>query len=106
MSGKTIAPMYPSYIRAIFDAFDEPIEDAAILEIIQASRQIRVQHQRTGVIAAEAMVEMFLKDVETYGLDDALVGFDDRHESGNVTLLKVSAVGEQMDVSLERADIL
>lgn len=52
------------------------------------------------------MVNQFLTDVRTYGLDDAVRGFDDRHEAGDVELLKVTSVGSEMSVATDRAYIM
>ena len=104
--GERIAPQSEDDIRAIFSAFRVYIRDEDVMAIVRAARLIRGQHQRTGMMAAEKMVRKFLEDVGKYGLDDAVAGFDERHESGNIELLTVSAVGKQMRVSVERAEIV
>ena len=52
------------------------------------------------------MVADFLKDVRQYGLDDAIDGFDQRHEAGDVELLRVTAVGQKKNVAVDRVDVL
>ena len=57
-------------------------------------------------MAKKSMVADFLKDVERYGLDDAVEGFDERHEAGDIELLRVAAVGERKNVAVDRVDVL
>ena len=57
-------------------------------------------------MARKDMVTDFLSDLGRYGLDDALKGFDARHEAGDVELLRVTAVGERKNVAVDRVDVL
>lgn len=52
------------------------------------------------------MVIQFLKDVRDYGIDDAVSGFDERHEAGDIELLRVSSIGNEMNVAPSRALIM
>ena len=52
------------------------------------------------------MVIQFLNDVRNYGIDDAVSGFDERHEAGDIELLKVSSIGNEMNVAPSRALIM
>ena len=106
VTGNRIAPRSEEDIRGIFAAFHTYIKDDDIREISHAARVIRGQHQRTGMLTVGKLVDKFIEDVKRYGLEDALAGFDERHESGNVELLKVSAVGSSMSVAEDRVDIL
>ena len=106
VGGSRIAPQSEEDIRGIFSAFHIYIKDEDVSAIARAASRIRGQHQRTGMMTAGALVRKFIEDVGTYGLDDALAGFDERHESGNVELLTVSAVGERMSVAEDRVEIL
>ena len=104
--GDRIAPQSESDIRAIFSAFGVVVDDQEVSSILGAASLIRGQHQRTGMMAHEKMVMLFLDDVKQHGLDDAVAGFDARHESGNIELLRIVAVGERMNVAVERADVI
>lgn len=106
VAGNRIAPQSEKDIRGIFAAFHIFIKDEDVRAISRAATVIRGQHQRTGMLAAGRMVDKFIEDVRLYGLEDALAGFDERHESGNVELLKVSAVGTSMSVAADRVDVL
>lgn len=106
VAGNRIAPQSDADIRGIFAAFHIYIKDEDVRAIASAASRIRGQHQRTGMMAADKMVRKFIEDVEAYGLEDALAGFDERHESGNVELLTVSGIGERMSVAEDRVEIL
>lgn len=106
IKGDRIAPQSEDDIRAIFNAFHSSISDEEIKRVCKAASRIRSQHQKTGMMAAESMVRMFLDDVSHFGVDGAVSGFDERHENGNVELLRISAVGEKMRVAVERVNIV
>jgi hypothetical protein len=103
---RVIAPQSENDIRGIFAAFHVHVTDEDVWQIARAAGRIRGLHQKTGIKTAERMVHKFIEDVREYGLDDALAGFDARHESGNVELLTVSAVGEAASVASERVEVL
>jgi hypothetical protein len=106
VKGERIAPQSEEDIRSIFSAFRIFIKDEDIKGILGAASLIRGQHQRTGMMAHEKMVGLFLDDVSRYGLDDAVSGFDDRHESGNVELLRITAIGDEARVAVDRAYVV
>lgn len=106
VKGDRIAPQSEEDIRSIFSAFRIFIKDEDIKGILGAASLIRGQHQRTGMMAHEKMVGLFLDDVSRFGLDDAVNGFDDRHESGNVELLRITAIGEESRVAVDRAYVV
>jgi hypothetical protein len=106
VKGERIAPQSEEDIRSIFSAFRIFIKDEDVKGILGAASLIRGQHQRTGMMAHEKMVGLFLDDVSRYGLDDAVSGFDDRHESGNVELLRITAIGDEARVAVDRAYVV
>lgn len=106
VKGNRIAPQTQADIKAVYLALDYPITDTELNQIAAAVRKIRNKHRAVGKMAKKELVADFLSDVKRYGLDDALKGFDDRHEAGNVELLRVTAVGERKNVAVDRVDIL
>lgn len=106
VKGQRIAPQTPADIEAIYEALGYPITDDELSIIAIAVRKIRNKHRAVGRIAAKGMVADFLKDVRQYGLDDAIDGFDQRHEAGDVELLRVTAVGQKKNVAVDRVDVL
>lgn len=106
VKGKRIAPQTRTDIQAIYSALSYPIANDELDLIANAVRKIRNKHRAVGRMAAKDMVADFLKDVDQYGLDDAVKGFDDRHEAGDVELLRVTSVGERKNVAVNRVDVL
>lgn len=106
VKGDRIAPQSEEDIRSIFSAFNIFIKDEDVKSILGAAGSIRGQHQRTGMMAHEKMVALFLDDVSRYGLDDAVSRFDERHESGSVELLRITAIGDEARVAVDRAYVV
>lgn len=106
VKGNRIAPQTTDDIRAVYAGLNYPISDDEFNAITQAVKMIRNKHRAVGRMAAKDMVAQFLSDVRTYGLDDAVKGFDDRHEAGDVELLKVTSIGSEMNVATDRAYIM
>ena len=106
VKGNRIAPQTVEDIRAVYSGLRCPISDNDFNAITRAVKLIRNKHRAVGRMAAKDMVNQFLTDVRAYGLDDAVRGFDDRHEAGDVELLKVTSVGSEMSVATDRAYIM
>lgn len=106
VKGNRIAPQTTNDIRAIYSALRYPISDDEVDSITKAVKMIRNKHRAVGRIAAKDMIAQFLNDLRIYGLDDAVNGFDDRHEAGDIELLKVTSIGSEMDVATNRAYII
>lgn len=106
VKGNRIAPQTVEDIRAVYSGLHYPISDNDFKDITRAVKLIRNKHRAVGRMAAKDMVNQFLTDVRTYGLDDAVRGFDDRHEVGDIELLKVTSVGSEMSVATDRAYIM
>ena len=83
-----------------------PITEEELRDVIGAVRAIRNKHRAVGRMAKKDMVIQFLNDVRNYGIDDAVSGFDERHEAGDIELLKVSSIGNEMNVAPSRALIM
>ena len=103
--GNRIAPRRKADIKAVFEAFGEQVKDEEVELIMRAAGRIRGQHMSAGSVASEIMVKEFLEDVRLYGVDDAVERFEERHDSGRVELLSITAVGKQMQVSAERVAV-
>lgn len=106
VKGYRIAPQTQDDIKAVYLALGCPIDDEELERISTAVGKIRSKHRAVGRMARKGMVTDFLNDVEKYGLDDAIDGFGDRHEAGDVKLLRVTAVGERKNVAVDRVDVL
>lgn len=106
VKGNRIAPQTAEDIRAVYSGLRYPITDNDFNAITHAVKLIRNKHRAVGRMAAKDMVNQFIADVRTYGLDDAVRGFDDRHEAGDVELLKVTSVGSEMSVAADRAYVM
>lgn len=106
VKGNRIAPQTFEDIHAVYSGLHYPISDNDFNAITDAVKLIRNKHRAVGRMAAKDMVNQFLADVRTYGLDDAVRGFDDRHETGDIELLKVTSVGSEMSVATNRAYIM
>lgn len=106
MRGRNIAPQAKEDVRAIFVALGFSITDEELNSIEHAVSAIRNKHRAVGRIAAKDMVAAFIRDLTKYGLDSAVAGFDERHEAGDIELLRVALVGDQKDVAINRADVL
>lgn len=106
VKGDRIAPQTQADIEAVYLALGFPLADGELEQIAAAVRKIRNKHRAVGRMARKDMVADFLNDLELYGLDDALKGFDARHEAGDVELLRVTAVGERKKVAIDRVDVL
>lgn len=106
VKGNRIAPQTVEDIRAVYSGLRYPIPDNDFNAITHAVKLIRNKHRAVGRMAAKNMVNQFLADVRVYGLDDAVRGFDDRHEAGDIELLKVTSVGSEMSVATDRAYIM
>lgn len=106
VKGDRIAPQTQTDIEAIYLALGFPLADGELDQIAAAVRKIRNKHRAVGRMARKDMVTDFLSDLGRYGLDDALKGFDVRHEAGDVELLRVTAVGERKNVAVDRVDVL
>lgn len=104
--GDRIAPQTPADIEAVYLALDYPITATELNQIAAAVRKIRNKHRAVGRMTQKELVADFLSDVKQYGLDDALKGFDSRHEAGDVELLRVTSVGERKNVAVDRVDVL
>ena len=104
--GRNIAPQAKEDMRAIFVALGFSITDEELNSIEQAVSAIRNKHRAVGRIAAKDMVAAFIRDLAKYGLDSAVAGFDERHEAGDIELLRVACVGDQKDVAINRVDVL
>lgn len=102
VKGNRIAPQTVEDIRAVYSGLHYPISDSDFTAITRAVKLIRNKHRAVGRMAAKDMVNQFLTDVRTYGLDDAVSGFDHRHEAGDIELLKVTSVGSEMSVATDR----
>lgn len=106
VKGDRIAPQTRDDIEAIYRALGFPLTEGELDQIVDAVREIRNKHRAIGRMAAKDMVFNFLEDVRQYGLNDAIEGFDERHEAGDVELLRVTAVGERQNVAIDRVDVL
>lgn len=106
MRGRNIAPQAKEDVRAIFVALGFSITDEELNSIERAVSAIRNKHRAVGRIAAKDMVTAFIHDLAKYGLDSAVAGFDERHEAGDIELLRVAFVGDQKDVAISRVDVL
>jgi hypothetical protein len=106
VKGNPIAPQTKADIQAVYSSLGYPLADGELDQIAGAVRKIRNKHRAVGRMAKKSMVADFLKDVERYGLDDAVEGFDERHEAGDIELLRVAAVGERKNVAVDRVDVL
>lgn len=106
VKGNRIAPQTKADIEAIYSSLGYPLADGELDKIAGAVRKIRNKHRSIGRMAKKGMVADFLKDVERYGLDNAVDGFDERHEAGDVELLRVAVVGERRNVAIDRVDVL
>lgn len=106
VTGERIAPRKEDDVKAIFASLGEPIDDSTAKEIVNAAKRIRSQHQKSGILAKEEMVTLFLEDVGKYGVDNALDGFDERHKSGKIELLRVATVGERMNIAIDRVPLV
>lgn len=104
--GRNIAPQAKEDMRAIFVALGFSITDEELNSIEHAVSAIRNKHRAVGRIAAKDMVAAFIRDLAKYGLDSAVAGFDERHEAGDIELLRVACVGDQKDVAINRVDVL
>ena len=106
VKGDRIAPQTPADIEAVYLALGYSITATELGQIAVAVRKIRNKHRAVGRMTQKELVADFLSDVKQYGLDDALKGFDGRHEAGDVELLRVTAVGERKNVAVDRVDVL
>lgn len=106
VKGNRIAPQTADDIRAVYSGLRYPVSDDEFNSITRAVKIIRNKHRAVGRMAAKDMVTQFLNDVRAYGLDDAVNGFDDRHEAGDIELLKVTSIGSEMNVATDRAYIM
>lgn len=106
VKGDRIAPQTQADIEAVYSALGYPITDTELDQIAAAVRKIRNKHRAVGRMTQRELVADFLSDVKQYGLDDALKGFDGRHEAGDVELLRVTTVGERKNVAVDRVDVL
>lgn len=106
VKGYRIAPQTAEDIRAVYIGLRHPITEEELRDVIGAVRAIRNKHRAVGRMAKKDMVIQFLNDVRNYGIDDAMSGFDERHEAGDIELLKVSSIGNEMNVAPSRALIM
>lgn len=106
VKGDRIAPQSKADIEAVFSSLGYPLADSELNQIAGAVRKIRNKHRAVGRMAKKGMVADFLQDVERYGLDNAVEGFNERHEAGDIELLRVAAVGERKNVAIDRVDVL
>jgi hypothetical protein len=106
VKGDRIAPQNIFDIYAIYSALDCPVTQEQLNQISRAVREIRNKHRAVGRMAAKGMVTDFISDVKKYGVDDAVEGFDKRHEAGDIELLKIAAIGERQNVAVDRVDVL
>lgn len=106
VKGYRIAPQTAEDIRAVYTGLRYPITEEELCIVVGAVRAIRNKHRAVGRMAKKDMVIQFLNDVRNYGIDDAVSGFDERHEAGDIELLKVSSIGNEMNVAPSRALIM
>lgn len=106
VKGDRISPQNISDIYSIYSALDCPVTQEQLNQISRAAREIRNKHRAVGRMVAKGMVTDFLLDVKRYGIDNAVEGFDDRHEAGDIELLKIAAIGECQNVAVDRVDVL
>ena len=106
VKGNRIAPQTIDDIRAVYSGLHCPVSDKDLNAIVRAVKLIRNEHRMVGRMAAKDMVSQFLADVRVYGLDNAVSGFDDRHEAGDIELLRVASVGREMSVAKDRAYVI
>lgn len=83
-----------------------PVTEEEFRDVISAVRAIRNKHRAVGRMAKKDMVAQFLNDVRNYGVDDAVSDFDERHEAGDIELLRVTSIGNEMNVAPSRALIM
>lgn len=103
VKGYRIAPQTAEDIRAVYTGLRHPVTEEEFRDVISAVRAIRNKHRAVGRMAKKDMVIQFLNDVRYYGIDDAVSGFDERHEAGDVELLRVSSIGNEMSVAPSHA---
>lgn len=107
VTGECIAPSSKEDIRAIYKAFGYPVTEEELDRIMRAARVIRGAHQGTGRLATMKLVKKFLEDVAECGdIEKAEREFDEKHRSGNVKLLAVTAVGALQHVATERVRVI
>ena len=97
-----IAPNKKRDIVAISKAFGDCFSDEEIARIIQAVRIIKGTRINSGKSVTQTIVETFINDVSTFGLNDALTHFSKRHDLGTVELMCVEHVGPVQSVGISR----
>ena len=103
VKGYRIAPQTAEDIRAVYTGLRHPVTEEEFRDVIGAVRAIRNKHRAVGRMAKKDMVIQFLNDVRDYGIDGAVSGFDERHEAGDIELLRVSSIGNEMSVAPSHA---
>lgn len=106
VKGRRIAPQTIEDIKAVYTGLRYPVTEEEFRDVISAVRAIRNKHRAVGRMAKKDMVIQFLNDVRKYGIDNAVSGFDERHEAGDIELLRVTSIGNEMNVALSRALIM
>lgn len=106
VKGYRIAPQTIEDIKAVYTGLRYPVTEEEFRDVISAVRAIRNKHRAVGRMAKKDMVAQFLNDVRNYGVDDAVSGFDERHEAGDIELLRVTSIGNEMNVAPSRALIM
>lgn len=106
VKGYRIAPQTIEDIKAVYTGLRYPVTEEEFRDVISAVRAIRNKHRAVGRMAKKDMVIQFLNDVRKYGIDGAVSGFDERHETGDIELLRVTSIGNEMNVAPSRALIM